>query len=59
MDILNKRSEDDGVYRLSPEEYNEAEQRGIPQGGAFEKMLDRYREEFITKLWQKHYEENK
>jgi len=49
------RAED--KYKLSVDEYNEAIERGIPQGGAFEKLLDRYREEFMSELWKQHYEE--
>ena|SRR3990167_10735675 len=44
-------------YKLSMEEYNEAVQRGTPRGGAFEKMLDRYREQFMAQLWQQHNQE--
>lgn len=49
------RAED--KYKLSIDEYNEAIERGTPQGGAFEKLLDRYREEFMSELWKQHYEE--
>jgi len=37
--------------KLNEAEYDEAVERGTPQGGAFEKLLDRYRKEFMTKLW--------
>ena len=40
--------------RLSKAEYDESAERGTPQGGAFEKQLDRYREEFMKQLWQSY-----
>ena len=49
MDKLGKLIRD---KKLSEVEYDEAATRGIPQGGAFEKQLDRYRQDFMKKLWQ-------
>jgi hypothetical protein len=43
--------------RLGIEEYDEAIERGIPQGGAFEKQLDRYRKDVMRQLWQDYYEQ--
>jgi len=45
--------------RLGTEEYDEAIERGIPQGGAFEKQLDRYRKDVMRQLWQDYYEQRK
>ena len=45
--------------RLSEHEYDEAYERGIPQGGAFEKQLDRYRKDIMQKLWQDYYQQRK
>lgn len=45
--------------RLGPEEYDEAVERGIPQGGAFEKQLDRYRKDIMQQLWQDYYKQRK
>lgn len=53
MDRL-KRYVNDG--RLNVEEYDESADRGIPQGGAFEKQLDRYRKDIMVKLWQDYYQ---
>lgn len=43
--------------KLSMDEYDEAVQKGAPQSGAFEKMLERYREDFMNELWRQHHEE--
>jgi len=40
---------------LSPAEFDEAIDRGIPQGGAFEKQLDRYRQDFVKRMWEDYY----
>jgi len=40
--------------RLSKAEYDESVERGTPQGGAFEKQLDRYRKDFMKQLWQSY-----
>ena len=45
-------------FKFNPDEYQEAIDKGTPQGGAFEKMLDRYREQFMSQLWQQHQTEN-
>jgi hypothetical protein len=45
--------------RLKEQEYDEAIERGIPQGGAFEKQLDRYRKEIMQQLWQDYYQQRK
>lgn len=45
--------------RLSNYEYDEAAERGIPQGGAFEKQLDRYRKDIMQQLWQDYYQQRK
>jgi len=45
--------------KLSEYEYDEAYERGIPQGGAFEKQLDRYRKDIMQKLWQDYYQQRK
>jgi hypothetical protein len=45
--------------KLGMQEYDEAIERGIPQGGAFEKQLDRYRKEIMQQLWQEHYQQGK
>ena len=42
--------------KINPAEYDESIERGIPQGGAFEKQLDRYRKDFMRRLWKEHYE---
>lgn len=55
LDALTKASD---KFKFNPDEYQEAIDRGIPQGGAFEKMLDRYREQFMSQLWQQHNTEN-
>lgn len=57
MQKLDAQTKADDKYKLSMEEYDEAVDRGTPRGGAFEKLLDRYREDFMAKLWQQHYEE--
>lgn len=49
---LSDLSKRDDINQVSPEEYDEAYNRGIPQGGAFERMLLRYREEFVKRLLQ-------
>lgn len=41
--------------KLSTVEYDEAVDRGTPQGGAFEKQLDRYRQDFMKNLWEDYY----
>lgn len=43
---------------LSEAEFDEASDRGIPQGGAFEKQLDRYRIDFMRRLWKEFEERN-
>lgn len=43
--------------RLSDAEFDEAAERGIPQGGAFEKQLDRYRKDFVKRMWQDYYQQ--
>jgi hypothetical protein len=43
--------------KLSESELDEAAFRGIPQGGAFEKQLDRYRKEIMQQLWQDFYKQ--
>jgi len=43
--------------RLSDAEFDEAADRGIPQGGAFEKQLDRYRKDFVKSMWQDYYQQ--
>lgn len=45
--------------RLGIQEYDESVERGIPQGGAFEKQLDRYRKEIMQQLWQDYYQQRK
>lgn len=37
--------------KISQYEFDEAAERGTPQGGAFEKQLLRFRTEFMKKLW--------
>lgn len=44
-------------FRLSEAEYDESLERGTPQGGAFEKQLDRYRKDFVRKMWQDYYQQ--
>ena len=39
---------------LSKAEFDESIERGTPQGGAFEKQLDRYRKDFMKQLWQSY-----
>jgi len=38
------------AYKLDPKVLEEISDKGIPQGGAFEKNIERYREEFMTQL---------
>jgi hypothetical protein len=45
--------------KLKEHEYDESYSRGIPQGGAFEKQLDRYRKQIMQKLWQDYYQQRK
>lgn len=45
--------------KLSKYEYDEAVERGIPQGGAFEKQLDRHRKDIMQKLWQDYHQQRK
>lgn len=52
MDKLSKLIREN---KISEAEYDESADRGIPQGGAFEKQLDRYRQEFMNYLWQDYY----
>jgi len=40
--------------RLSDAEFDEAAERGTPQGGAFEKQLDRYRQDIMKQMWQSY-----
>lgn len=54
MDKLNRYVREG---RLAPYEYDEAIDRGIPQGGAFEKQLDRYRKDIMQQLWQDYYKQ--
>jgi len=56
---LDNLTRSDDKYKLSMEEYDEAIQRGAPKSGAFEKMLERYREDFMNELWRQHNEEEK
>lgn len=53
MDKLSKLIREN---KLDISEYDEAVDRGIPQGGAFEKQLDRYRKEFMNNIWQEYYQ---
>ena len=54
---LEEQTRSDDKHRLSMDKYDEAVNRGFGRGTAFEKQLDRYREDFMQKLWQKHNEE--
>ena len=45
--------------KLGEQEYDESSERGTPQGGAFEKQLDRYRKEVMQQLWQDYYNQRK
>lgn len=54
MDKLGKYIRE---QKLSDAEYDEATDRGIPQGGAFEKQLDRYRKDFVKRIWQDYYQQ--
>ena len=45
--------------KLNKNEYDEAVDRGTPQGGAFEKQLDRYRKDIMQKLWQDYHKQRK
>lgn len=60
-DIYNRWMEKLEKYireqRLSDAEFDEAADRGIPQGGAFEKQLDRYRKDFVKRMWQDYYQQ--
>ena len=42
---LNRRKD---KFKLNDDQLNEATDKGIPQGGAFEKRLERYREDFMN-----------
>lgn len=48
LEELRRRSD---KYKLSDEEFNQALDGGTPQGGAFEKWLERHREEIMNKLY--------
>ena len=54
---LEEQSRAEDKHKLKMDKYDEAVNRGFGRGTAFEKQLDRYREEFMHKLWQKHNEE--
>lgn len=54
MDKLQRYIKDG---KMSPAEYDEASERGTPQGGAFEKQLDRYRKDFVKQIWQNYYQQ--
>jgi len=54
---LDEQSRSDDKHKLSMDKYDEAVNRGFGRGTAFEKQLDRYREDFMQKLWQKHNKE--
>lgn len=48
LEELRRRSDE---FKLSDEEFNQALDGGTPQGGAFEKWLERHREEVMNKLY--------
>jgi hypothetical protein len=48
-DLNRRRSK----YHVRDDTYKVDTERGIPQGGAFEKQLDRYRDDFMNQLWLK------
>lgn len=50
VDKLNSMVQRNDAYRLDHREFDESYDRGIPRGGAFEKQLDRYREDFMYQL---------
>lgn len=52
MEELNRYAR---AGRLDVAELDEAAERGIPQGGAFEKQLDRHRQEIMKELWEDFY----
>lgn len=54
---LEEQSRAKDKHKLSMDEYMEAVNRGYGRGTAFEKQLERYREDFMEELWKKHYEE--
>jgi hypothetical protein len=47
---LNRRND---KYHFDGKAYKHNIERGSPQGGAFEKQLDRYRDEFMNQIWFK------
>lgn len=54
---LEEQSRAKDKHKLSMDEYMEAVNRGYGRGTAFEKQLERYREDFMEKLWERHYKE--
>lgn len=50
-DTLNSNINSGDKFDVSNDLYDEILAAGIPKGGAFEKRLDRYREEFMKRLW--------
>jgi len=51
MDKLEELRRRSDKYKLSDEEFNQALDGGTPQGGAFEKWLERHREEIMNKIY--------
>lgn len=50
MDKLKNLIMRNDKYKLDDVEYDESFEKGTPQGGAFEKLLDRYRKDFMEQL---------
>ena len=50
MDKLKELIMREDKYKLDGAEYDESFDKGTPQGGAFEKLLDRYRKDFMEQL---------